>query len=86
MGSEALGRQLAAQLEAEGRRPYVVPVGGSSAVGTWGYLQAVEELLQQSTEQGVRFDDIVMVCICVLYAVVRGCVYAGAWGPFVALC
>lgn len=27
MGSEALGRQLKAELEAQGKRPYVIPVG-----------------------------------------------------------
>jgi 1-aminocyclopropane-1-carboxylate deaminase/D-cysteine desulfhydrase-like pyridoxal-dependent ACC family enzyme len=47
VGSEALIQQLAGQLRGQGRRPYAIPVGGSSAVGTWGYLQAVEELLEQ---------------------------------------
>jgi D-cysteine desulfhydrase len=27
-----------------GRRPYVVPEGGSNALGAWGYIDAVEEL------------------------------------------
>lgn len=25
--------------QAAGKNPYVIPVGGSSALGTWGYLQ-----------------------------------------------
>lgn len=61
MGSAGLVQQLAEQLKAQGRRPYAIPVGGSSALGVWGYLQAVEELAQQSEELGVTFDDIVMV-------------------------
>ena len=37
----------AAELRAEGRRPYVIPEGGSSALGCWGYVTAVAEILQQ---------------------------------------
>jgi D-cysteine desulfhydrase len=42
-------------LEAEGRRPYLVPYGGSSPTGVMGYAFAVEELLQQ----GARPDWII---------------------------
>lgn len=34
----------AARLHAAGRRPYVIPEGGSNAVGSWGYVAAAEEL------------------------------------------
>lgn len=43
MGSDGLLAQLRAELEAQGRRPYVVPVGGSSSLGAWGYLQVRRE-------------------------------------------
>lgn len=33
----------AERLRAKGRRPYVIPEGGSNALGSWGYLQAVAE-------------------------------------------
>ncbi|GAX78921.1 hypothetical protein CEUSTIGMA_g6360.t1 [Chlamydomonas eustigma] len=46
-GSIALGQQLKAQLISQGKNPYLIPVGGSNALGTWGYLEAVEELMQQ---------------------------------------
>lgn len=39
-GIEVLGERL----RAEGRRPYVIPVGGSNAVGARGYLAAAEEI------------------------------------------
>ena len=32
---------------AAGRRPYLIPVGGSNALGSWGYLTAVDELRAQ---------------------------------------
>ncbi len=47
-GSLGLVNLLAAELRAARRRPYVIPVGGSNALGTWGYLEAAAELLQQA--------------------------------------
>ncbi|CAI5985606.1 unnamed protein product [Closterium sp. NIES-64] len=65
-GSEHLGKVLAERLAAEGRRPYVIPVGGSNALGTWGYMEAVREIEQQlgRDEAGgaSAFDDIAMAC------------------------
>lgn len=43
------------RVASEGRRPYLVPYGGSSPTGALGYAYAVEELLQQN----VRPDWIV---------------------------
>ncbi|CAB4264863.1 unnamed protein product [Prunus armeniaca] len=31
----------------EGRRPYVIPVGGSNSLGTWGYIEAIREIEEQ---------------------------------------
>jgi 1-aminocyclopropane-1-carboxylate deaminase/D-cysteine desulfhydrase-like pyridoxal-dependent ACC family enzyme len=62
LGSQELTRRLAEQLTAAGRRPYVIPVGGSNALGSWGYLQAAEELAQQAALLGHAFDDIAMAC------------------------
>jgi D-cysteine desulfhydrase len=39
--------RLSERLTAEGRRPYLIPVGGSNALGSWGYLTAVGELQEQ---------------------------------------
>ena len=39
--------QVAAELAAAGRRPYLIPVGGSNALGSWGYVTAVAELHRQ---------------------------------------
>jgi D-cysteine desulfhydrase len=32
-------------LRAAGRRPYVIPEGGSNALGAWGYVRCMEEML-----------------------------------------
>jgi D-cysteine desulfhydrase len=38
---------VAAELRERGRRPYLVPEGGSNALGAWGYVACVEELAAQ---------------------------------------
>lgn len=44
---------LADELRARGEVPYVIPVGGSNAIGTLGYVAATLELLGQLHEQGL---------------------------------
>lgn len=41
---------IAEALRARGRHPYVIPEGGSSALGCWGYALAVAELRAQLPE------------------------------------
>jgi D-cysteine desulfhydrase len=51
-GDRPLGEvmaQVADELQAAGRCPYVVPYGGSNPVGASGYVAAMEELLAQGT-------------------------------------
>ncbi|VAI61294.1 unnamed protein product [Triticum turgidum subsp. durum] len=63
IGSVALADLLKKRLLEEGRKPYVIPVGGSNSLGTWGYIEAVRELEQQIQLSGdVQFDDIVVAC------------------------
>jgi D-cysteine desulfhydrase len=54
--------QLAAQaeqLEAQGFRPYIVPVGGSNALGALGYVECAQEIAHQS-EGVVDFAAVVV--------------------------
>ena len=44
----------AAELREQGRRPYVIPVGGSSVVGALGYVSAALEVEEQFRELGLR--------------------------------
>ena len=39
--------QLASQLTEEGRRPYTIPIGGSTRIGALGFVAAFAELTQQ---------------------------------------
>lgn len=49
---------LATRLEAQGFRPYVVPVGGSNALGSLGYVQCALEIAAQCGE--TAFSSIVV--------------------------
>src|SRR3989304_645689 len=50
---------VARQLRRDGRKPYVIPRGGSNAVGAAAYMLAALEVLQQATQLGIRIDAIV---------------------------
>ncbi|MDY6876960.1 MAG: D-cysteine desulfhydrase family protein [Chloroflexota bacterium] len=52
--------QVAEEARAAGHSPYIVPYGGSNAIGASGYVAAMEELLAQSAERDKRFDHIVL--------------------------
>uniref|UniRef100_A0A0E0CS38 D-cysteine desulfhydrase n=1 Tax=Oryza meridionalis TaxID=40149 RepID=A0A0E0CS38_9ORYZ len=63
IGSVALADLLKKKLLEEGRKPYVIPVGGSNSLGTWGYIEAIREIEHQIQISGdVQFDDIVVAC------------------------
>ena len=50
---------IEAALRAEGRRGYVIPVGGSNPLGALGYAICALEILSQSLDAGIRFDGLV---------------------------
>jgi 1-aminocyclopropane-1-carboxylate deaminase/D-cysteine desulfhydrase-like pyridoxal-dependent ACC family enzyme len=51
--------ELVEQLEAGGRRPYRMPLGGSTAVGALGFAAAWHELLEQCEASGLRAATVV---------------------------
>ena len=50
---EAVVAEVVASEQAEGRKPYVIPIGGSSAIGVFGYVSGTAELVEQLTAMGV---------------------------------
>jgi len=61
-GEERKGERLpdlAADLRAAGRKPYLIPYGGSNAVGALGFVAAAEELAEQLPAMGGRVDAVV---------------------------
>ena len=51
---EAAKDALAASLRADGRRPYAIPIGGSTAIGAAGFAAAFAELVDQCQATGCR--------------------------------
>ncbi|MDX1267388.1 MAG: D-cysteine desulfhydrase [Oceanisphaera sp.] len=51
--------ELAAKLKAEGKKPYIIPGGGSNEIGALGYVNCALELLGQANDRGLRIDHLV---------------------------
>lgn len=51
--------ELATRLEAQGFRPYVIPVGGSNALGALGYVESALEIAQQC-EGAVSLSSVIV--------------------------
>ncbi|MFW9924053.1 MAG: D-cysteine desulfhydrase family protein [Candidatus Thorarchaeota archaeon] len=53
-------KERAEILTKEGRRPYIIPTGGSNAIGSFGYINCFKEIALQSKELGLTFDYFVI--------------------------
>ncbi len=60
----------AVKLRQRGRRPYIIPEGASGELGTWGYIKATVEILNQLKKSKLKIDRV--VC-----AIGSGGTYAG---------
>src|SRR4051812_13950434 len=72
LGVEAItvvpgGSNMAAEMQkvadavtAAGRKPYIIPGGGSNAIGGLGYVACAQELQQQLYDTGTRIDTVVV--------------------------
>ena len=52
-------QDVAAELDAAGRKGYVIPGGGSNTLGALGYVACAEEILAQTFDLGLRIDELV---------------------------
>ena len=50
---------LAVALRVKGKKPYVIPGGGSNPVGALGYANCALELVAQANERGLKIDHVV---------------------------
>jgi D-cysteine desulfhydrase len=51
--------QVANDLEAQGRKAYIIPGGGSNPIGATGYVACAEEILSQAFHLGIPLTHIV---------------------------
>lgn len=59
---DAIMADVQARLARAGRPAYVIPEGGSNAVGSMGYARAAHELLAQAEDQGVGLRRVFHAC------------------------
>ncbi|RNE48934.1 D-cysteine desulfhydrase [Corynebacterium alimapuense] len=52
-------QEIAEKITANGGTPYIIPGGGSNALGALGYLSCAEEILSQSFDSGLDIDHVV---------------------------
>ena len=52
--------EVAAELRAMGRKPYVIPLGGSNVMGATSYVLAMKELADQLASEHLNVDFIVL--------------------------
>jgi len=51
--------KLADSIRQKGGKPYIIPGGGSNAVGTLGYVACAEEIIAQAFDKGLNIDCVV---------------------------
>ncbi len=51
--------RIAEELRAAGRRPFIVPYGGSNEIGALGFVEGLRELQEQAAAMHAAFDHIV---------------------------
>ncbi len=51
--------KVAAEIRAQGGKPYIIPGGGSNEVGTLGYVACAEEIMAQAFDKGLDIDCVV---------------------------
>ena len=64
--------KLCNHLIKNGKKPYIIPVGASNPIGTYGYINAYEEILNQEKDMNINFDLISV-------PVGSGGTYGGLW-------
>lgn len=52
-------QQIADQERVANRTPYIIPYGGSNALGAAAYFEAMHEMVRQSRQAQVEFDSVV---------------------------
>lgn len=52
-------QDIKSEYDRKGESAYIIPMGASNAVGMFGYIEAIQEIIAQEKEMGIHFDAIV---------------------------
>ncbi len=64
--------ELKAALETQGKKAFLITVGASDAIGSYGYINCYHEIKKQEEQMNIQFDSINL-------AIGSGGTYAGLW-------
>lgn len=63
VGSKELVKRVCSDIESKmSRKAYPIPVGGSNGLGTWGYIEGVNEIIGQLNIQQQPINHVVFAC------------------------
>lgn len=51
--------EITEQLRIAGKKPYIIPYGGSNPIGVYGFIEAMNEIGSQMNNMNIHFDHIV---------------------------
>ncbi|HHW03289.1 MAG TPA: D-cysteine desulfhydrase family protein [Thermoanaerobacterales bacterium] len=52
-------QDIASDLKSNGRKPFIIPIGGSNPTGVLGYIKAAAEIVEQEQEMKLDFDYVI---------------------------
>ncbi|MCH7492656.1 D-cysteine desulfhydrase family protein [Patescibacteria group bacterium] len=58
---EEKSRQLSKELFKQGKKVYLLPIGGSTPLGSSGYIEAIKEIKDFESENNISFDKLFVV-------------------------
>ena len=64
------------ELEKEGKSVDIIPMGGSNGLGSFGYVECFEEILEEEKDMGITFDAV--ICVTGSAGMLAGLVYGNA--------
>ncbi|MFA7229369.1 MAG: pyridoxal-phosphate dependent enzyme, partial [Melioribacteraceae bacterium] len=51
--------EIYSELQREGKKPYIIPYGGSNSTGALGFVEAVKEIKSQSDQKKIKIDRVI---------------------------
>ena len=85
---DGLAEKLARKVRASGNTPYIIPVGGSNALGAMGYVRCAQEIIEEIDSHQMPVDRIVLASgsAGTQAGLIAGLIAAGREIPVLGIC